>query len=392
MLSKLDKWLNDNFNEIIKIRRWLHQHPEVGFNEHGTSLYCQNLMKKMGYEITQNEIMKTGFYCDYGNNEGPILIVRCDLDALPIQEVNSCDYKSVNEGVSHACGHDSHMANILGLASYMSDTKQEINGRVRFLFQPAEELAPGGAAVMIKAGALDGVDHIIGGHILPSLSPDKIGIRHGAMAASVERLEICLKGPGGHTSRPAQSVDLIRAQSNLVIALEEAMKHRLDQREPVVIAFGKIEGGNACNVLPSVINLSGTLRYLKPELKEKLHCIIEDTVRSVELITNADISWSIPHASPGLTNDDECTDLIIEAANSVLGSENVEIMENSSMGGEDFAYFLEVIPGAYFRIGCFDGQTRDIHTNDFNIDENCIKTAIKVFSEIVTRYFIAHSK
>ena len=123
-----------------------------------------------------------------------------------------------------------------------------------------------------------------------------------------------------------------------------------------------------------------------------MHGIIEDTVRSIELITNANISWSIPHASPGLTNDDACTDLIIESANAVLGKENVEIMENSSMGGEDFAYFLEVIPGAYFRIGCFDGKTRDIHTNDFNIDENCIKTAIKVFSETVTRYFMLHSK
>tara|TARA_Y100001960_G_C14457717_1_gene720471 strand:- start:105 stop:833 length:729 start_codon:yes stop_codon:yes gene_type:complete len=241
---------------------------------------------------------------------------------------------------------------------------------------------------MIKAGALEGVDHIIGAHILPSLSPEKIGIRHGAMAANVERLEICLQGPGGHTSRPAKSVDLIRAQSNLVIALEEAMKHRLDQREPVVIAFGKVEGGHTCNVLPSQISLSGTLRYLNTNLKNELHGIIEDTVRSVELITNAEISWSIPHASPGLTNDAVCTDLIIEAANVALGNDNVEIMENSSMGGEDFAYFLEVIPGAYFRIGCFDGKTRDIHTNDFNINEKCIKTAIKVFSETVNRYFI----
>ena len=387
-MSRLDDWLDCNFDKIIKIRRWLHQHPEVGFNEHETSRYCQNLMREMGYEVIQNDTMQTGFYCDYGKSDGPTLAVRCDLDALPIQEVNSCDYKSINEGVSHACGHDSHMTNILGLASYISDTKQEINGRLRFLFQPAEELAPGGAAVMIKAGTLEGVDHIIGAHILPSLSPDKIGIRHGAMAANVERLEICLQGPGGHTSRPAKSVDLIRAQSNLVIALEEAMKHRLDQREPVVIAFGKVEGGHTCNVLPSQINLSGTLRYLNTNLKNELHGIIEDTVRSIELITNAEISWSIPHASPGLTNDAACTDLIIEAANIALGNENVEIMESSSMGGEDFAYFLEVIPGAYFRIGCFDGQTRDIHTNDFNIDEKCIKTAIKVFSEIVTRYFV----
>ena len=384
----IHNWLEKNLQYVIDIRRWLHQHPEVGFNEFETSNYCQKLMKEMGYSIIQNEEMQTGFYCDYGNDTGKTLAVRCDLDALPIEEVNTFDYRSINQGVSHACGHDSHMANILGLAAYISDTKPKFSGRLRFLFQPAEELAPGGAVVMIRAGALEGVDHIIGGHILPSLDPKKIGIRYGAMAAHVEKLFFCLKGPGGHTSRPAKSVDLIRAQSHLVISLEESIKHRLDQREPVVIAFGQVEGGHTCNVLPSEIQLHGTLRYLKSELQDELHKIIDDTVRSVELITNANIDWKIPHASPGLTNDDTCTELIINAANTILGSENVEIMKDSSMGGEDFAYFLEVIPGAYFRIGCFDGQTRDIHTNDFNIDEKCIKTAIKVFSEIVTRYFV----
>ena len=154
------------------------------------------------------------------------------------------------------------MANILGLAAYIQETNQNIPGRLRFLFQPAEELAPGGAVVMIEAGALDGVDHIIGAHILPSLSAKKIGIRYGAMAAHVEKLYFCLKGPGGHTSRPAKSVDLIRAQSHLVISLEESIKHRLDQRESVVIAFGQGEGGHTCNVLPSEIKLYGTLRYL----------------------------------------------------------------------------------------------------------------------------------
>ena len=386
----LNTWLEKNFERVIDIRRWLHQHPEVGFDEHETSQYCQKLMVDMGYEITQNEQMQTGFYCDYGTGDGPTLAVRCDLDALPIEEVNSIDYYSVNKGVSHACGHDSHMANILGLAAYIAEMKLEISGRLRFIFQPAEEIAPGGAVMMMEAGVIDGVDHIIGGHVLPTLSPEKIGIRYGAMAASVERLDILLQGPGGHTSRPAQSVDLIWAQSHLVISLEESIKHHLDQREPVVLAFGQVEGGRTCNVLPSEITLKGTLRYLNTELKEKLHQVIDDVIQSVERITDAEISWSIPHESPGLINDDMCTELIIEAGQSVLGPENVYMMKESSMGGEDFAYYLDQIPGAYFRIGCFDGKTKDIHTNNFNINEQCIATAIKVFAETVRRYFIVH--
>ena len=386
----LNSWLDDNIQKVVEIRRWLHQHPEVGFNEHETSKYCQKLMQEMGFEIHQTKPMQTGFYCDYGNGSGPTLAVRCDLDALPIHEVNTVNYCSKNSGVSHACGHDSHMANILGLATFITDTELKIPGRLRFLFQPAEEIAPGGAVVMIEGGAIEGVDHILGGHILPSLSPQKIGIRYGSMAAAVERIDICLKGPGGHTSRPIESVDLIWAQSHLIISLEESIKHHLDQYERVVLAFGQVQGGHTCNVLPDEINLQGTLRFLNADLKDKLHQIIDDTIQSVEKLTDAKIEWDIPHSSPGLTNDSACTDIVIEAAKSALGEENVEIMKDSSMGGEDFAYYLEKIPGAYFRIGCNDGKTRDIHTNDFNLDEQCMATAIKVFAESVSQYFQSH--
>ena len=322
----LNSWLDDNFQKVVEIRRWLHQHPEVGFNEHETSKYCQKLMQEMGFEIHQTKPMQTGFYCDYGNGSGPTLAVRCDLDALPIHEVNTVNYCSKNSGVSHACGHDSHMANILGLATFITDTELKIPGRLRFLFQPAEEIAPGGAVVMIEGGAIEGVDHILGGHILPSLSPQKIGIRYGSMAAAVERIDICLKGPGGHTSRPIESVDLIWAQSHLVISLEESIKHHLDQYERVVLAFGQVQGGHTCNVLPDEINLQGTLRFLNADLKDKLHQIIDDTIQSVEKLTDAKIEWDIPHSSPGLTNDSACTDIVIKAAKSALGEENVEIM------------------------------------------------------------------
>ena len=251
----INSWLENNFEKIVSIRRWLHQHPEVGFNEYKTSKYCKKLMKEFGYKISTNAQMLTGFYCDYGTGKGPIIAIRCDIDALPIKEINDIQYKSKNIGVSHACGHDSHMANVLGLAAYMMETKQKIPGRIRFLFQPAEEIAPGGAEVMIKAGAIDKVDHILGGHILPSLDYNKIGIRHGPIAAAVEQIDITLQGPGGHTSRPLESVDLIWAQSHLILSLEQSIKHQLSSEDRVVLAFGKIEGGHTCNVLPDLIKI-----------------------------------------------------------------------------------------------------------------------------------------
>ena len=383
----IDKWLEANFEKLVEIRRWLHSHPEVGFDEHETTRYCQNLMSELGMDIHKNKEMKTGFYCDYGSGDGPTIAIRCDLDALPIQEINQIDYCSLNSGVSHACGHDAHLTNILGLATYIVESEIEIPGKVRFLFQPAEEIAPGGAIVMIEAGAIEGVDHIFAGHILPSLSSEKIGIRYGAMAAAVEQIDVTLSGPGGHTSRPAESVDLIWAQSHLVISLEESLKHHIGEQERVVLAFGNVEGGHTCNVLPDEIKMKGTLRYLNMDIESKLTKIIDNTIHAVEQLTDAKITWSIPYAAPGLTNDNKCTDLIIKAANAILGEDNVMIMEESSMGGEDFAYYLEKIPGAYFRIGCNDGKSRDIHTNDFNLDENCIATAIKVFSATIDHYF-----
>jgi amidohydrolase len=384
----LKDWLAENENKIIKLRHWLHQHPEVGFDEIETGKYLQKLLISAGYEITQTPAMKTGFICEYGDaNSTPVLAIRCDMDGLLVQEISDAEYKSINNGIMHACGHDAHMAIVTGLALYMMGIKPPIKGRIRFIYQPAEEQAPGGAIAMIEGGAIDGVDHIIGGHVLPKLAFDKIGLKHGPMAATVEMIEIELKGPGGHTSRPAESVDLIWAMSRLILSLEESICHHLDQSEPVVLAFGKVEGGHTFNVLPDKIILNGTLRYLNTELKDKLHLVFDETVKSVESMTGANISWSVPYTSPGVFNDESVTNILIEAAKRSLGSEYIEFMKESSMGGEDFAYYLEHIPGSYYRIGCFDGFSTDVHTPTFDIDDSCISTAIKVLEKTVDIYF-----
>jgi len=383
----LNNWLSENEKKIIELRHWLHEHPEVGFNEFETADYLQELLKSVGYKIIQTSEMKTGFTCEYGSGDGPVLGIRCDMDGLFVQEISDTSYKSINDGVMHACGHDAHMTIVTSLALFIMDTKPEINGKIRFIFQPAEEQAPGGAIAMINGGAISGVDHIIGGHVLPKLTSDKIGLKHGPMAATVEIIQITLKGPGGHTSRPAESVDLIWAMSHLILSLEESIRHHLDQQDPVVLAFGNVNGGHTFNVLPDKIVLNGTLRYLNTELKDRLHDIFDETVKGVEKMTDAKISWSIPYTSPGVYNDKVVTDILIQAAEESIGIENIEFMKESSMGGEDFAYYLEHIPGSYYRIGSFDGHSTDVHTSTFDIDDNCIPTAVKVLEKAVEIYF-----
>lgn len=382
------EWLNKNSQKLIEIRRWLHANPEIGFDEHNTSAYLKQLLEKYGYTINQNSAMKTGFICDYSSGKkGPILAVRCDMDGLLISEQSNKDYKSVNQGVMHACGHDVHMATVAGLAMMVKDLNLDINGSIRFIFQPAEEQAPGGAIAMIDGEAIKGVSHIIGGHVFPKMNAGKIGVKDGFMAAIVELIEISIFGPGGHTSRPAETVDLIWAMSQLILAIEQSVKRCTDQQEPVVLAFGKVSGGNTFNVLPEKIELKGTLRYLDSELKSRLHGSIDKAVLGIEQMTGARIDWSVPYTSPGVFNDKQLTQLLQKSAEESIGIDNVVVLEESSMGGEDFAYYLEHIPGSYYRIGSFDGCSKDVHTPNFDVDESCIDTTLLFLYKAIFNYF-----
>ena len=309
------------------------------------------------------------------------------MDGLLVSEQSSKEYKSINKGVMHACGHDVHMTTVVGLAIMVSELKLNISGSIRFIFQPAEEQAPGGSIAMIDGGAIENVDHIIGGHVLPKMDAGKLGFKAGPMAAIVELIEISITGPGGHTSRPAETVDLIWAMSQLILSMEQSVRRSADQQQPVVLAFGKVVGGNAFNVLPDSIELKGTLRYLDSDLKDKLHSNIDKAISGVEQVTGAKIKWSVPYTSPGVFNDESLTDLLVESSKKAIGSSSTIILEESSMGGEDFAYYLEHIPGSYYRIGCYDGCANDVHTPNFDVDESCISTAVLFLGQAIVDYF-----
>ena len=341
MADLVSTWINNNKQLIIDFRRWLHKHPELGFEEKKTSNYLKEILSSKGYNIIQTPSMKTGFYCDYVGSDGPVLALRTDMDALAIDEKSDKDYKSINKGIMHACGHDVHMSIILSLAIYFMENKVPINGTIRFLFQPAEEKAPGGALAMIDGGAIDGVSHIFGSHVYPKMNANKVAIKYGPIAATVELIEITLNGMGGHTSRPNESVDLIWAQSQLVHVLEQTLNHSIDQQEPVVLAFGKIEGGSVHNVLPDTVKLYGTLRYLNPDLQETLHRKISESIKNVSSLSKADIEWLSEYACPGVVNDKMLVDIISKSCIESIGEENTKVLDISSMGGEDFAYYLQ---------------------------------------------------
>ncbi|NOZ07702.1 MAG: amidohydrolase [FCB group bacterium] len=380
-------WLKKNEQRLIEIRRYLHQHPELGFKEIETTAYLMGLLREAGYVIHQNEKMKTGFYCDYGIGGSPLLGIRCDLDALQIFDAKEVAYRSQNDGVMHACGHDVHMAVVAGLALWMKEEKHTVPGTVRFIFQPAEEKAPGGALAMIEGGTVDKMDHIIGMHVLPKLPVGQVGLKYGPMSAYVDLIDITLKGKGGHTSRPHDTVDLIASTARLISAIDEVLLHQVDPQSPVVLSFGKIHGGETFNVIPSAVNLQGTLRYLNGNERQMLHNLIAETIHNQSLTSGAEINWHLPYSAPGIQNDEALTTILIEGAKKALGTEQVKFLPHASMGGEDFAYYLEKIPGAYFRIGCGLGYITDLHTINFDVDERCISTAIQVIREAVKVYF-----
>lgn len=382
----IENWLKKNQNELIQLRRYLHTNPEIGYAEKETSAYLKNYLKSLELQIIENNNMKFGFYTELGPLTDNILAIRCDLDALPIQDTKNCEYSSKNTKTMHACGHDAHMTILIGLIKFLKEHESELTGRLRFIFQPAEECSPGGAISMIKGGAINNVTHIIGYHLYPMLNANQIAIKEGFITATVEVVEIELKCNGGHTSRPEETVDLVLATSMLVSEINKKLDQIKSKESPIVFVFGSINGGDTFNVIPSNIKLKGTLRYVNSEQKKTIYDSINNAISEINKITGAQIEFSIPYSSPGIYNNKYLTQLIIDSGNSILGKNYTVILEKGSLGGEDFAFYLEKIPGAYFRIGCYDGKARDLHCNFFDINEDCIFTGINILKNIILNY------
>jgi amidohydrolase len=363
--------------ELIQLRRHIHRHPELSGHEQQTAALVAGELRRWGWQVREG-VGRTG------------VALRVDMDALPVEERTGLDYASTQQGLMHACGHDLHTAVGLGVARLLAGlaerAPERLTARVRLLFQPAEETAQG-AAWMKADGAMEGVEALFGVHVFPSLPAGTIGVRSGSLTAAAGELEVEVLGEGGHGARPHQSTDAIWIAARVVSGLQEAISRRLDALHPVVVSFGRIEGGKAFNVIADHVRLLGTVRCLDTDVHAQLPGWIEDTVQALCQGHGGEARVRYRVISPPVHNDPALTELVAEAAVELLGRSQVQWLEQPSLGAEDFAHLLEDTRGTMFRLGVAGPQgCTPLHSNTFAPDEAALPVGIQVLTWSLLRW------
>lgn len=377
--GQLDRWLASHREELVAVRRHLHAHPELSHQEFATAQLVAQELQVAGLQprLLPNG---NGVICDIGEGDR-VIALRADLDALPIQDVKDVDYCSTVPGVTHACGHDVHTTILLGVGLALAQLAAdgELPGRVRLLFQPAEETTPSGAPEVIAAGALKDVAAIFGLHCAPLLATGMVGVRSGPFTAAADKVEVTLSGPGGHTARPHLTVDLVHALSRLVVDVPALLDRRIDPRAGVSMVFGAVHAGQAANAIPATGTARATVRVLNRDAWRTIPELVTALIHDVAGTTGATASVEYIRGVPPVINDRMATAVVAGAAGAALGADQVTEAE-ISMGGEDFAFYLEQVPGAMVRLGTgIDGaDPMDIHQASFDIDERAIGHGVRV--------------
>jgi amidohydrolase len=368
--------------EMVEVRRDIHRNPEVGWMEHRTTRKVAEKLLAWGINPTIRP-EGTGLVASVG--EGELAVgFRADLDALPIAEEATPSYASNVPGVMHACGHDVHTAIALG-AAWVLQQYDGLRGEARFLFQPAEETIPGGAQAMRDDGAHRGLRAITAFHVDPSLEAGKVGIRTGGITGASDRFIIRLSGPGGHTSRPHQTVNLLYVAARIITDVPQMIRHTIDPRETVLVVFGRVQGGTAANVIPTHVELQGTVRLFDLDLWREMPKRMETAIADMAGPLGATAEVEYMPGSPPVVNDARVIRRVEAAAEAALGAANIQ-HTHQSLGAEDFAWFLEDVPGALIRLGAALPDRRvDLHSATFDIDESAIETGILVAAETMLR-------
>ena len=388
MINKIKQLTESAFDEIVEIRRYIHKNPELSFKEHKTSAYIKSVLTSWGVSFTE-DIADTGIVVllEGNNPSSKTLALRADFDALPITEESEIDYCSVNKGVMHACGHDAHTASLLGVVKILNSMKQEWEGSVKFIFQPAEEMLPGGAQQMIKEGVLENpkVEKMIGQHVFPDLEVGKVGFRPGKYMASTDELHITIKGKGGHAALPHKYNSPLLAAAKLITDLDISFVKEKDQ--PSVLAIGFIEGLGSTNVIPEQVKLKGTLRAMDEDFRATAYKRMQKIALEVAKYYGLEIDFDIRKGYPSLVNDEALTKKSIAFAKQYLGEGNV-IDLPIRMTAEDFSYYSHEVPSTFYRLGTANkskGITHGLHTSRFNIDEQSLKIGMGLMAYLAIK-------
>ena len=373
--------------EVIAIRRHLHQNPELSFEEYNTSKFVCSKLDEYGIEY-QSGVVKTGVVglIKGKNYESKTIALRADLDALPILEENDIDYKSTNEGVMHACGHDVHTASLLGAAKILNELKGNFEGTIKLIFQPGEEKLPGGASLMIKEGVLENPapNSIIGQHVYPQIESGKVGFRSGMYMASTDELFMTVKGKGGHAALPHLNVDPVLITAHILTSLQQVVSRMSHPTAPTVLSFGKMIADGATNIIPDKVELEGTFRAMDEEWRASAHVKMKKMAESIAESMGGECDFKIKKGYPFLVNDENVTQKAKQSAVEFLGQENV-IELDLRMTGEDFAYYSQTVPACFYRLGIKNESkniTSGLHTSMFNVDEDSIETSIGLMAWI----------
>lgn len=381
----IKKRVDDLFEELIEIRRDFHMYPELSEDEHRTCEKICEYLTKWGIEHISDG-PKTGVIAIIrGKKEGITVGARADIDALPIMEENDLDYKSVNDGVMHACGHDVHTTIHLGVAKLLKEMEDELEGNIKIFFQPAEETI-GGADRMIKAGCLlnPNVESIVSLHLMPYMDVGHVELKYGKLNAATNEFNIKVKGQTSHAAYPERSVDAIVIGGHMITALQSLVSRNTSPLESVVLTIGQIHAGIKNNIIAGELNMSGTLRTLDPKIRIYSKDRIKEIVESIAKAYGGTATVEFEEGYPALINNDEVVDVLKETAERVLGKDKVHLKEFPSMGADDFSFFCEQTKGAYYNLGSGNkakGWTYPIHSEKFIVDEECIKTGVILQTE-----------
>ena len=367
-------------NEIVSVRRHLHTNPELSFQEHNTARFIKEKIQEYG--LASISMADTGVVVLISgkNPDKKTVALRGDIDALPILEQNNVPYKSQNEGVMHACGHDVHTASLLGSACILSELRDQFEGTIKLIFQPGEELIPGGASIMIKEGVLQNPAPaaIFGQHVFPHLPAGKVGVRSGMYMASADELYITVKGKGGHGAMPEINIDPVLISAHLIVALQQIVSRAASPKMPTVLSFGKIIANGATNIIPNEVKIEGTFRTMNEDWRTQAH---EKMKKMAELLAESmggTCEFEIRRGYPYLENNPELTQRMQSAAQQYLGVENVVDLD-LWMAAEDFAYYTQQVDACFYRLGTRNesrGITSSVHTPTFDVDENALETGM----------------